>query len=161
MRGFQPFVWPSLRWGVVFSMACWAVPAHAQLGQPTGITVQQPVVSFFGVNTAVSIPDGGTISLGGISNSAFGSTRRGLPLTGAPYFNRAFGNRAIGLEQGASSAQLSVKVLIMEELEAEVVAKGQQRMAAREAIVKNPNGSAETQKKADFISRNIGTKKRD
>lgn len=131
---------------------------YAQFG-PTGITVQQPVVSVFGVNTAVSVPDGGTISLGGISNSASGSVRRGLPLTGAPYLNRAFNNRAIGLEHGASTAQLSVKVLIMQELEAQVVAEGLQRIAAREAVQKNPNGSAETQRKADFISRNIGSKK--
>jgi hypothetical protein len=131
---------------------------HAQFG-PTGITVQQPVVSVFGVNTAVSVPDGGTISLGGISNSAYGSVRRGLPMTGAPYLNRAFNNRAIGIEHGASTAQLSVKVLIMEELEAQVVAEGMQRIAARETVQKNPNGSAETQRKADFISRNIGSKK--
>ncbi len=132
---------------------------RAQFGTPAGITVQQPVVSAFNVNTAVAVPDGGTISLGGISNSAHGSARRGVPLTGGPYVNRLFNNRAIGWEQGASQAQVTVKVLVMEELEAQVLAEGARRMAIRNAESRDPNGSAATQKKADFMSRNIGTRR--
>lgn len=132
---------------------------RAQFGTPTGITVQQPVVSSFNVNTVVAVPDGGTISLGGISNSAYGSVRRGVPLTGGPYVNRLFNNRAIGWEQGASQAQVTVKILVMEELEAQVLAEGARRMAIRSAESRDPNGSPATQKKADFISRNIGSRR--
>ncbi len=130
------------------------------IGGGQGITVQQPVVSVFNVNTVVSVPDGGTISLGGVNESSYGRNSRGIPLTGAPYLSRAFNNRAIGRENASSNVSVSAKILIMEELDAQVTAEGLRRAAVREATNANPNGSADTQRKADFISRNIGKSKK-
>jgi type IV secretory pathway VirD2 relaxase len=40
------------------------------------------------------------------------------------------------------------------EIEADVLAEAERRIAARSTV--NPNGSAETQQRAAFITRNIG-----
>src|SRR5262245_35901674 len=45
-------------------------------GVPT--TVQLPTFSFFTVQTVVSVPDGGGMSLGGINRAADGSVTRGF-----------------------------------------------------------------------------------
>jgi type II secretory pathway component GspD/PulD (secretin) len=151
-----------LMFGLAIVVVCPSI-ASAQfsgIGGGQGITVQQPVVSVFNVNTVVSVPDGGTISLGGVNESSYGRVSRGVPLTGAPYLSRAFNNRAIGREIASSNVSVTAKILIMEELDAQVTAEGQRRAALREATNPNPNGTVDTQRKADFISRNIGKSKK-
>jgi hypothetical protein len=83
-----------------------------------------------------------------------------VPLTGAPYLSRAFNNRAIGRENASSNVSVTAKILIMEELDAQVTAEGNRRAALRETTHPNPNGTVDTQRKADFISRNIGKSKK-
>ena len=68
--------------------------------------------------------------------------------------NRGFRNRAIGRETGSSQATVKVDLIIMSELEAQVMAEAERRQAIRQR--NNPNGSRSVQRKADFISRNIG-----
>lgn len=72
--------------------ASWgAIEAHAQ-------TVQLPTVRRFGVQTTVSVPDGGMAPLGGVSSVRRGSVTRGvpgigrLPLVGRPFNNHGFGS---------------------------------------------------------------------
>ena len=54
-------------------IACLASPAAAQLPA----TVQLPSFSYFGVDTSVSVPDRGSMSLGGVGRSSMGSTAFG------------------------------------------------------------------------------------
>ena len=63
-------------------------PAVAQLPA----TVQLPSFSYFGVDTSVSVPDRGSISLGGVGRSSSGSTAFG-PVLGPrwPSFGRQIG----------------------------------------------------------------------
>lgn len=124
-----------------------------------GATVQLPVTSVFTVNTVVSVPDGGQISMGGISRSSMGSVSRGIPgLSGIPGAGRAFKNRGIGGEQSTGNVSVRVQVLVMEELEQEVMAEA--RRLAKEQESSDPNGSYATQRRADEISRKLGGKNR-
>lgn len=116
-------------------------------------TVQLPVVRFFNVQTAVKVPDGGTMSLGGVTRHSEGSRSSGIP--GLPF--RPFRNRGIGYDSGASQVLIKPRLIISSELEADVLAEADRREAVR--AKSDPNGSKEVQRKADFISRNIGRRK--
>lgn len=85
-------------------------------GQPYGVPVQLPTTSIFSVNTTVSVPDGGSISLGGNSGSAWSSNRSGGPF-------RPFGNRAIGGSQFASNVSVNVKIISLAEMEADLLSQ--------------------------------------
>lgn len=108
-----------------------AEQAFAQFGNTT---LQLPTLRVTQFNTAVSVPDGGTIGLGGVGSS------------------RSFPG---GRSTTAGSAQVTAHVLIMKELEQEMLS------AARPAILKSHfaqqrlNGSAQIQARADFLSGNI------
>ena len=122
------------------------------------LTLQVPSVGFFNVDTVVSVPDGGSITLGGVSRSAAGQTSRGVPgLSNIPGLGRGFGNRAIGRQSSAAGVQVKARIIILKEMEKEVLAEAERRRALR--ANSDPNGTVETQKKADFISRNIGRKR--
>ncbi len=79
--------------------------------QQQTLTVQQPVVSQFNVRNSVSVPDGGSIGLGGISRSSTGVLSRGVP-----GFARPFGNRGIGRSTSRSHASVSAWVLSNKEI---------------------------------------------
>lgn len=118
--------------------------------------VQLPTINVFNVNTTVSVPDGGTMLLGGVRGGSSGSISRGVPgLSSLPYGSRGFRNRAIGNSNFSNQASVSVTIISMREQEAAVLAEAERRQAIR-ARQANPNGSAETQERAAFISRNIG-----
>ncbi len=56
-----------------------------------GTTVQLPTFAFVTVTTTVSVPDGGTVLLGGIKRLSEGRNERGIPiLSKIPYINRLF-----------------------------------------------------------------------
>lgn len=117
-----------------------------------GQTVQLPTVNTFSVQTTVMVPDGGTMLLGSIGQSAMGETLRGVPLLGnIPGAGRLFKNRGIGQETSSKTATVSTDLIIMSELEPQVLAEGQRRLA-ESRFAPNPA----TQKKAEFMSRNIG-----
>lgn len=90
-------------------------PSHS-CGQQFGVPIQLPTTSGFSVNTTVGVPDGGSISLGGNSGSAWSSTRSGGPF-------RPFGNRAIGGSQFASNASVHVQIISLAEMEAELLSQ--------------------------------------
>ena len=59
----------------------------------SGVTVQLPSLSFVSVVTTVSVPDGGTVLLGGIKRLCEGRNEFGVPLLSKmPYINRLFRN---------------------------------------------------------------------
>ncbi len=118
-------------------------------------TVQLPTFSFFNVNTTVKVPDGGQMYLGGVGSTRAGSISRGLPgASSLPLANRLFRNQAIGASTIGSGTSVSAKIIIMSEIEEEVMAEANRRIASKRAL--DPNGSREVQNRAAFIARNIG-----
>lgn len=84
----------------------------------TGTTVQQPSFATTSVSTTVSVPDGGTILLGGIKRMREGRIERGVPvLSKIPYVNRLFKNTAIGRETNTLMMTVTPHIIIQEEEE--------------------------------------------
>jgi general secretion pathway protein D len=83
-----------------------------------GTTVQQPTLGTTSVTTTVSVPDGGTILLGGIKRLREARTERGTPiLSKIPYLNRLFKNNAIGRETNTLMMTVTPRIIIPEEEE--------------------------------------------
>ena len=138
--------------GFVFLSAfgCCSTAQAQGFGRPTNTRVQLPVVRVFNVRTAVSVPDGGTISLGGVSRHAEGTSSRGIPGLRGPLFQ----NRSRGSQTGRSFSTAHARIIINREIEQAVLAEANYRDRLRAAS--DPNGSRAVQAKADFISQNIG-----
>lgn len=84
----------------------------------TGTTVQQPSFLQTSVSTTVSVPDGGTILLGGIKRMRESRIERGVPvLSKIPYLNRLFKNTAIGRETSTLMLTVTPRIIIQEEEE--------------------------------------------
>ena len=84
-----------------------------------GSTVQLPEFSFTTVTTTVSVPDGGTVLLGGIKRLREGRTERGVPmLNKIPYLNRLFTNTGIGRDAQSLMLMVTPRIIIQEEEEA-------------------------------------------
>jgi general secretion pathway protein D len=84
----------------------------------SGVTVQLPSFSFVSVLTTVSVPDGGTVLLGGIKRLNEGRTEFGVPLLSkVPYINRLFRNVSIGRETESLMMMVTPRIIIQEEEE--------------------------------------------
>lgn len=85
----------------------------------TGVTVQLPQFSFVSVVTTVSVPDGGTVLLGGIKRLSEGRSEFGVPLLSKiPYINRLFRNVGIGRATESLMMMVTPRIIIQEEEEA-------------------------------------------
>jgi general secretion pathway protein D len=83
-----------------------------------GTTVQLPTFNFTTVSTTVSVPDGGTVLLGGIKRLSEGRNERGVPmLSKIPYINRLFRNIGIGRETQSLMMMVTPRIIIQEEEE--------------------------------------------
>ena len=83
-----------------------------------GTTVQLPTFSTVGVNTTVSVPDGGTILMGGIKRLSEGRNEFGVPmLNKLPYINRLFKNVSVGRETQSLMMMVTPRIIIQEEEE--------------------------------------------
>ncbi len=83
-----------------------------------GTTVQQPTFASTTVSTTVSVPDGGTILLGGIKRLSEGRQERGVPfLSKIPYVSRLFRNVAIGRDTRSLMLMVTPRIIIQEEEE--------------------------------------------
>jgi general secretion pathway protein D len=83
-----------------------------------GITVQLPTFSFVTVTTTVSVPDGGTVLLGGVKRLSEGRNEFGVPiLSKLPYINRLFKNVGIGRETQSLMMMVTPRIIIQEEEE--------------------------------------------
>jgi general secretion pathway protein D len=83
-----------------------------------GVTVQLPNFSFVSVVTTVSVPDGGTVLLGGIKRLSEGRNEFGVPiLSKLPYINRLFKNVGIGRETQSLMMMVTPRIIIQEEEE--------------------------------------------
>jgi len=86
-----------------------------------GTTVQLPTFASISVATTVSVPDGGTILLGGIKRLREGRTERGVPvMSKIPYVNRLFKNVGIGRETQSLMMMVTPRIIIQEEEEAKL-----------------------------------------
>lgn len=84
----------------------------------SGTTVQLPTFATTSVSTTVSVPDGGTILLGGIKRMAEGRTERGTPfLSKIPYVSRLFRNVAVGRDARSLMLMVTPRIIIQEEEE--------------------------------------------
>lgn len=83
-----------------------------------GVTVQLPTFNFIAVVTTVSVPDGGTVLLGGIKRLNEGRNELGVPLLSkVPYVNRLFRNVGIGRETDTLMMMVTPRIIIQEEEE--------------------------------------------
>jgi general secretion pathway protein D len=83
-----------------------------------GTTVQLPQFAVTSVSTTVSVPDGGTILLGGIKRMQEGRNERGVPiLSKLPYINRLFRNVGIGRTTQSLMMMVTPRIIIHEEEE--------------------------------------------
>ena len=79
---------------------------HGAVAQQPGTTVQLPTFSFFSVGTTVSVPDRGSVTMGGVNRASSGRNEFGTPLL--PF--RPFKNTAIGTERSASSVRATAYI---------------------------------------------------
>ena len=83
-----------------------------------GTTVQQPTFASTSVSTTVSVPDGGTILLGGIKRLSEGRNERGIPfLSKIPYVSRLFRNTGVGRTSTSLMLMVTPRIIIQEEEE--------------------------------------------
>jgi type II secretory pathway component GspD/PulD (secretin) len=77
-----------------------------------------PIISTFNVGTVVSVPDGGTILLGGIKRLREGRNMAGVPiLNKIPYISRLFKNSGVGRETESIMLMVTPRIIIQEEEE--------------------------------------------
>ncbi len=141
----------------VAALASFFFPESVFTQQPVqpGLSVQLPVVRFFDVRSAVSVPDGGTMSLGGVSRSGEFRNSAGVPILGSlPATGRAFGNRSTSGFQSAGGSSISVKIISLREMDEDITAEALRLQAVRSSS--DLNGSPTVQNQANFLSRNIG-----
>ena len=80
--------------------------------------MQQPVFETVRVLTVVSVPDGGTILMGGIKRLREGRTMAGVPiLNKIPYISRLFKNSGVGRETESLMLMVTPRIIIQEEEE--------------------------------------------
>ncbi len=83
-----------------------------------GTTVQLPTFAFTSVSTTVSVPDGGTILLGGIKRMSEARQERGTPiLSKIPYVSRLFRNTATSRTAQSLMLMVTPRIIIQEEEE--------------------------------------------
>ena len=84
----------------------------------SGTTVQLPTFEVISVATTVSVPDGGTVLLGGIKRLREGRNEFGVPLLAkVPYIDRLFRNVGIGRETDSLMMMVTPHIIIQEEEE--------------------------------------------
>ena len=84
----------------------------------SGVTIQLPIFAMLQVQTTVSVPDGGTILLGGIKRLAEARQETGTPmLNKIPYINRLFMNTTIGRDTTSVMMMVTPRIVIQEEEE--------------------------------------------
>jgi general secretion pathway protein D len=84
----------------------------------SGVTVQLPSFSIVSVVTTVSVPDGGTVLLGGIKRLQEGRNEFGVPLLSKiPYVDRLFRNIGIGRTTESLMMMVTPRIIIQEEEE--------------------------------------------
>lgn len=90
------------------------------VGVPVSFTqfIQTPVTSAVNVTTTVTVPDGGTVLLGGLKRLSEGRNESGPPvLSKIPYLNRLFRNVGYAREAESLMMMVTPRIIITEEEE--------------------------------------------
>ncbi|HUT08874.1 MAG TPA: hypothetical protein VMY42_00115 [Thermoguttaceae bacterium] len=96
------------------AMAFWAFACGGAVAQqPPATAVQLPTFSYFSVGTTVSVPDRGSVYMGGVSRASTGRNEFGTPML--PF--RPFKNSAIGQERSASQMHVTAYIHDFEAME--------------------------------------------
>ena len=83
-----------------------------------GTTIQLPTFAFTTVTTTVSVPDGGTVLLGGVKRLSEQRDEIGTPfLSKLPYVSRLFKNVAIGRNTQSLMLMVTPRIIIQQEEE--------------------------------------------
>jgi type II secretory pathway component GspD/PulD (secretin) len=88
------------------------------VGQPIPFTqfIQQPIFNIIAVQTTVSVPDGGTVVLGGLKTLNEGRNEFGPPiLSKIPYLNRLFRNTGYGRDAQSTLILVTPRIIINRE----------------------------------------------
>jgi len=106
----------------LFPITSFITPAFegGAVGQPVPYTnyLQQPTISTVSVQTTVSVPDGGTVLLGGLKLMNEGRNEFGPPVLGKiPYLNRLFRNTGYGRDTSSLLIMVTPRIIINEEEE--------------------------------------------
>jgi type II secretory pathway component GspD/PulD (secretin) len=81
--------------------------------QPFTQFIQQPTFSNLFINTTVSVPDGGTVLLGGLKTLSEGRNEFGPPvLSKIPYVNRLFKNVGYGREAQSLMMMVTPRIIV-------------------------------------------------
>jgi type II secretory pathway component GspD/PulD (secretin) len=81
-------------------------------------TIQLPQFTITSVNTTVTVPDGGTVLLGGVKRLQETRNEFGVPvLSKAPLLNRLFRNIGIGRQTSSLMLMVTPRIIILEEEE--------------------------------------------
>ncbi len=93
------------------------LPTTVSSGGTTS-SIEFPVIQFANIDTTVSVPDGGTILLGGLRRSSDNAQVDGVPiLNQVPYINRLFQNSATIRDSQTLMLMVTPRVIILEEEE--------------------------------------------
>ncbi len=127
-----------------------------------GQTVQQPVFQSFSTGTTVTVPDGGSGLLGGVSSARYGSSSRGTPILGKlPGVGRLFNNRAIGNEFTTSRNYVRAQIIDLNEWDQAVLSQAhgnrinQQPTVAGQRLAMDPAAAA-VHREAQVLTQNMG-----
>jgi type II secretory pathway component GspD/PulD (secretin) len=89
-------------------------------GNSPGIFILLPDQSFARINTTVSIPDGGTVLLGGMKQVGEVEVEAGVPiLSKIPVLKRAFSNKSTVKDTRTLLILMKAKIIIQKEAEDE------------------------------------------
>lgn len=89
-------------------------------GSSPGIFILLPNQSFVTINTTVSIPDGGTVLLGGLKQAGEVEVEAGVPiLSKVPVLKRAFSNKSLVKDTRTLLILMKAKIIIQKEAEEE------------------------------------------
>src|SRR4051812_42621810 len=115
----RPMSWLATALIIVGGASLARAQGQQQPQQPIGpalpaTTVQLPTFSVFTVQTTVSVPDGGGISLGGIDRGVDSTVDRNSGLTR---------NRGLGSSRAASGVSVSATIIDREEMDRAVLAE--------------------------------------
>ncbi len=87
-------------------------------GSGLSAAVQIPTIAIVQINTTVSVPDGGTVLLGGVKALSEGRNMAGVPiLNKLPYISRLFRNSGVGRETSSLMMMVTPRIIIQEEEE--------------------------------------------
>jgi hypothetical protein len=137
MKNWKPYIFVA----IIVSVSIVTLRPNLVHAQTVGTTIQLPVIRNFQINTVVSVPDGGTMSLGGSTSATRYSRRR-------PSY------RSHGRSVASPGVSVSANLIIGSEIEAELQRRG--RIAIAERARPDIHGTVKQKSKALFLARNLG-----